>query len=100
MSFHQDPDSAKYQPGEPPRPDATEPGTIISPDTRRADRIPPGQSRTRKWPVLDAFGAPAIDLSQWSLRVFGLVERELVFSRKRSKTPILYPPRAARSNCL
>ncbi|MGH7136577.1 MAG: sulfite oxidase-like oxidoreductase, partial [Pirellulales bacterium] len=80
MSFHQDWDSAKYQPGDPPGPEATEPGTIISPDTRRAERVPPGQSRTRKWPVLDAFGPPRIDLDHWSLRVFGLVERELTFS--------------------
>jgi DMSO/TMAO reductase YedYZ molybdopterin-dependent catalytic subunit len=80
MSFHQDWDAAKYQPGDPPRQDAVEPGTIISPDTRRDQRLPPGQSRTRKWPVLDAFGVPLMDPSQWSLRIFGLVERELRFS--------------------
>jgi DMSO/TMAO reductase YedYZ molybdopterin-dependent catalytic subunit len=80
MSFHQDWDSAKYQAGDPPRPDAVELGTIVSPDTRRADRVPPGQSRTRKWPVLDAFGPPRLDPTQWSLRIFGLVERELTFS--------------------
>lgn len=80
MSFHQDPDAAKYQPGDPPGPDEAGQGTIVSPDARRADRIPPGQSRTRKWPVLDAFGPPQIDVSKWSLRVFGLVERELVLN--------------------
>jgi DMSO/TMAO reductase YedYZ molybdopterin-dependent catalytic subunit len=80
MSFHQDPDSAKYQPGDPPRPEATEPGTIVSPDTRRGDRLPPGQTRTRKWPVLDAFGTPPVDPAGWSLRIFGLVERELRFN--------------------
>ena len=80
MSFHQDWDAAKYQEGKPPRPDTIAPGTIVSPDSRRADRLPPGQSRTRKWPVLDAFGVPRLDLSQWSLRIFGLVERELTFS--------------------
>jgi DMSO/TMAO reductase YedYZ molybdopterin-dependent catalytic subunit len=79
MSFFQDPDSAKYQDGEPLRPDEIGPETIVSPDTRRGERLPPGQSRTRKWPVLDAFGAPQLDLSHWSLRVFGLVERELTF---------------------
>lgn len=82
MTFHQDPDRDKYQSDEPPRPEAVEPGTIVSPDTRRADRIPPGQTRTRKWPVLDAFGPPRIDLDRWSLRVFGLVERKLQFSLK------------------
>jgi DMSO/TMAO reductase YedYZ molybdopterin-dependent catalytic subunit len=80
MSFHQDQDSTKYQSGEPPRSDAIESGAIVSPDTRRDNRIPPGQSRTRKWPVLDAFGVPRIDPQRWSLRIFGLVERELTFS--------------------
>jgi DMSO/TMAO reductase YedYZ molybdopterin-dependent catalytic subunit len=80
MSFHQDPDSAKYQLGDPPHPDALEPETIVSPDTRRGNRLPPGQMRTRKWPVLDASGVPRIDLGRWSLRLFGLVERELKFS--------------------
>ncbi len=80
MAFHQDWDAAKYQPGDPPGPEAAEPGTVISPDTRRADRLPPGQSRTRKWPVLDAFGPPPIDPAHWSLRIFGLVERELTLT--------------------
>lgn len=52
-------------------------GVIISPDTRRGNRIPPGQSRTRKWPILDAAGAPRIDLSQWRLEIDGLVERRV-----------------------
>jgi DMSO/TMAO reductase YedYZ molybdopterin-dependent catalytic subunit len=46
---------------------------VISPDTRRAERVPPGQSRTRKWPILDASGAPSIDLAQWRFRLGGLV---------------------------
>ena len=46
---------------------------IISPDTNRKNRIPPGQSQTRKWPVLDAFGPPQIDLDAWRFRVSGLV---------------------------
>src|ERR1019366_4683256 len=48
-------------------------GAVISPDTYRAERIPPGQSRTRKWPVLDASGPSRVDLSTWKLRVFGRV---------------------------
>jgi DMSO/TMAO reductase YedYZ molybdopterin-dependent catalytic subunit len=80
MSFHQDQDTAKYQPGDPPRPEEFEAGAIISPDARRTHRLPPGQTRTRKWPVLDAFGVPQFDLRQWSLRIFGLVERELTFN--------------------
>ncbi|MGB8510764.1 MAG: hypothetical protein WCD76_20500, partial [Pyrinomonadaceae bacterium] len=57
---------AKYQKGEPRRPEelAGE-ELIISPDTRREDRIPPGQTRTRKWPVLDAHGTPDVDLATW-----------------------------------
>jgi DMSO/TMAO reductase YedYZ molybdopterin-dependent catalytic subunit len=53
---------------------------IVSPDTLRANRVPPGQSRTRKWPVLDASGTPAIDLEHWRLRVHGLVRNELVLT--------------------
>src|SRR3954465_8956743 len=48
-------------------------GAIISPDTHRPQRIPPGQSRTKKWPVLDADGPPAIDLDTWKFRIDGLV---------------------------
>ncbi len=48
-------------------------GIIVSPDTHRVQRIPPGQSRTRKWPVLDAGGSPSIDLEKWRFRVDGLV---------------------------
>ena len=70
----------KYQVGEPPRPDQFGPDVIISAYTLRADRIPPGQSRTRKWPVLDAFGPPQIDMPNWQLEVFGLVQTPLRFS--------------------
>lgn len=73
-------DDPKYQGAEPPDPAALPPGVIISPDTRRSNRIPPGQSRTRKWPVLDAFGAPTVDLAAWRLKIFGLVERPLEFT--------------------
>ncbi|MDX2032540.1 MAG: sulfite oxidase-like oxidoreductase [Blastocatellia bacterium] len=64
----------KYQPGEPARPAEQPEGVIVSPDTRRENRIPPGQSRTRRWPVLDAFGPPKIDPAAWRLEVFGLVD--------------------------
>jgi DMSO/TMAO reductase YedYZ molybdopterin-dependent catalytic subunit len=50
---------------------------IVSPDTRRAQRIPPGQSRTKKWPILDASGPPEIDAAQWSFRLGGLVGKEV-----------------------
>jgi len=64
----------KYQAGDAPRPDSQSAEVIVSPDARRADRIPPGQSRTRRWPVLDAYGAPQIDLAKWRLEIFGLVD--------------------------
>ena len=50
-------------------------GVIVSPDTYREHRIPPGQSRTRKWPVLDAGGPPSIDLEKWRFRIDGLVAK-------------------------
>jgi DMSO/TMAO reductase YedYZ molybdopterin-dependent catalytic subunit len=64
----------KYQVGDPQRPEDQPSDVIISPDTHRGNRIPPGQSRTRKWPVLDASGPPQIDLANWRLEIFGLVE--------------------------
>jgi DMSO/TMAO reductase YedYZ molybdopterin-dependent catalytic subunit len=53
---------------------------ILSPDTQREDRVPPGQSRTRKWPVLQYGSVPRIDLAQWRFEIFGLVERPLSFT--------------------
>jgi len=70
-------DRTKHQSDEIPSPDQTAPDVIVSPDTRRASRIPPGQSRTRKWPVLDASGPPAVDLANWRLRIGGLVEKPM-----------------------
>ncbi len=48
-------------------------GAIVSPNTRLANRIPPGQSRTRKWPSLDANGAPLVPPERWRLSIGGLV---------------------------
>ena len=47
---------------------------VISSDTRRENRIPPGQVETRKWPVLHAGDTPQVDLATWDFRVFGLVK--------------------------
>lgn len=70
-----------YQTGEPRRPaDLTDTDLIISPDTNRERRLPPGQSRTRKWPVLDAHGTPVVDVDAWTFRVGGLVDHSLTFS--------------------
>ena len=54
-------------------PDTLPADVVISSDTRRLDRIPPGQSRTTKWPVLDASGPPKVDLNQWRFSVEGLI---------------------------
>lgn len=49
---------------------------IISPDTHREERIPPGQHETSRWPVLHAGRVPDIDTSSWKFRVGGLVAEE------------------------
>jgi len=59
--------------------------TIVSPDTLRGDgdakrRTPPGQTLTKKWPVLHYGGVPAIKPENWSLRIYGLVEKEVTLN--------------------
>jgi DMSO/TMAO reductase YedYZ molybdopterin-dependent catalytic subunit len=48
-------------------------------DVRPSDRarIPPGQVRTAKWPVLHYGDVPAVDLATWRFEITGLVERPL-----------------------
>ena len=45
--------------------------------TTGADRLPPGQIVTRKWPVLHYGTVPAVDLATWRFEVTGLVEHPL-----------------------
>ncbi|MBL8850259.1 MAG: sulfite oxidase-like oxidoreductase [Planctomycetaceae bacterium] len=73
-------DDPKYQSGDALSPEDAPPGAIISPDTRRAQRVPPGQARTRKWPVLHWAGVPEVPTKQWTLEVRGLVDRPLTLS--------------------
>lgn len=68
---------AKYQAGSPPSPVDCESGVIVSSDTERVERIPPGQVRTRKWPVLQAGGIAYVDRATWSLKVHGLVDSSM-----------------------
>jgi DMSO/TMAO reductase YedYZ molybdopterin-dependent catalytic subunit len=68
-------DSSKLQSKQIPTADNLGDGVIVSPDTRRENRIPPRQSRTLKWPVLDASGAPSIDLATWRLSLEGVVAK-------------------------
>lgn len=75
-----DSEEAKTQGEEIPSPGGVPEGVIVSPDTRRAGRVPPGQSRTRKWPVLDASGPPRINLETWRFRLFGLVGNDAAWS--------------------
>ena len=49
---------------------------IISPDTQRKDRLPPGQRLTEKWPVLHYGKVPSIDTAKWTFTIAGLVEAE------------------------
>jgi len=55
---------------------------IESPDTKRAQRVPPGQHLVKEWPVLQAGKVQKVDIGQWKLRLFGNVskERELTYS--------------------
>ena len=39
------------------------------------DRVPPGQTVTRKWPVLTYGDPPVVDLARWTFRLLGAVER-------------------------
>lgn len=78
-SYHNPSDDPKYQSGESPRPDGLSPDIIVSPDTLRDNRVPPGQSRTRKWPVLHASAVPHIPRDKWRLQIRGLVKDPIVW---------------------
>jgi hypothetical protein len=62
-------ENGKLQTGQIPTPADVGPDGIISPDTLAENRLPPRQVRTRKWPVLHAFGPPDIDLNEWQFEV-------------------------------
>lgn len=40
-----------------------------------AERVPPGQAVTEKWPVLHYGSVPRFDPSRWRFRIFGLVDQ-------------------------
>jgi len=50
---------------------------IISPDTEREVRIPPGQHEDKSWPVLHAGSVPEINSENWKFKIWGLVEEEV-----------------------
>ncbi len=49
---------------------------IKSSDIERSDRLPPGQHKTGKWPVLHVGRIPWIKKAEWSFKITGLVEEE------------------------
>jgi len=49
--------------------------TIVSTDTMREERVPPGQRETHAWPVLHYGDVPKFDRARWDFRVFGEVEK-------------------------
>ncbi len=50
--------------------------TILSPDTRRKDRIPPGQHVVQSWPTLHYGPVTRVEPKNWTFRIFGLVDQE------------------------
>jgi DMSO/TMAO reductase YedYZ molybdopterin-dependent catalytic subunit len=49
---------------------------IVSPDTQRRVRLPPGQRLTDKWPVLHYGKTPSINPRTWTFTITGLVDKE------------------------
>src|SRR5512141_3423134 len=49
-------------------------------DPAVAARIPPGQYRTEKFPVLHYGSVPRVDLATWDFKVWGEVENPFEFS--------------------
>lgn len=50
------------------------------PDAAFADRIPPGQHLTDKFPVLHYGSVPSVDLARWDFRVYGEVDNPLTLT--------------------
>jgi DMSO/TMAO reductase YedYZ molybdopterin-dependent catalytic subunit len=50
----------------------------LAPDV--AERIPPGQFLTQRWPILHYGPVPSFDPASWDLHIYGQVENELRFS--------------------
>ena len=48
-----------------------------APDQGYGERVPPGQFVTTKFPVLTYGPEPKVDINTWTIRVFGLVDKEV-----------------------
>jgi len=53
---------------------------LRKPDDDPFERIPPGQYSTTKFPVLTYGETPHVSISEWRLKIWGLVEKPLTFS--------------------
>jgi len=49
-------------------------------DPALADRVPPGQYVTEKFPVLHYGSVPRVDLAKWDLRVYGEVDNPITLT--------------------
>jgi DMSO/TMAO reductase YedYZ molybdopterin-dependent catalytic subunit len=49
-------------------------------DPAIAQRLPPGQTLAKKWPVLTYGSTPRFNPATWTFRCFGLVEQELTWT--------------------
>jgi DMSO/TMAO reductase YedYZ molybdopterin-dependent catalytic subunit len=61
--------------------DKSKSDAIISPDTKREERIPPGQHEVTSFPVLHYGPVPEIPPETWTFRIFGLVDKERTLSQ-------------------
>ena len=52
----------------------------VRPRWEQDERVPPGQTVTKKFPVLHYGPVPKIDLETWGFRLFGLVEEPVHFN--------------------
>jgi DMSO/TMAO reductase YedYZ molybdopterin-dependent catalytic subunit len=53
---------------------------IISPDTLKSNRVPPGQHVVDKWPVLHYGRVPRIEIKDWTFKITGLVEKGITLT--------------------
>src|SRR5687768_18523126 len=56
-------------------------------DPAAAERIPPGQYRTEKFPVLHYGSVPKVDLATWDFRVYGEVDAPFTLTWQQVKEP-------------
>jgi len=56
---------------------------IVSVDTTRPDRVPPGQRVIETFPVLTHGETPHSDVKKWTFKVFGLIEEEKILTHEQ-----------------